>query len=113
MKLEQCKQNIKKIQNKYASSKDKIFEYHKELYNELLEFGEESGNYAFEDIFADIVCGEDCEGIVSFPDYSKLYYFERYDSVISIDYNIMTELSNKSLDLLETSKEKDNIDLCY
>lgn len=103
----ELKNKIDEIQEKYKEYQDKVTDYYNELMDAFGIYAENSGDYDYESIMGEIVCGEDCLGVVAYPDVKKLYYFTEDDKVQTVDYKLLTELSNKTFKLLSNGILKD------
>ena len=57
------------------------------------------------EIFENIVCGDDCIGIVSYPDLKKYYYFKCSNEVEELDLDTTNILTNSILSILDNKEE--------
>ena len=97
MNIEELNNKILNIEKKYSKKQDKVNEYCEELENTFYEYADLNGNmdYEFEEVFKDIVCGEDCIGLVLGASVDSLYYWYRKDGktcVDEIDYDKIEEM---------------------
>lgn len=105
MDLKELENKINLISKKYEKDKLNISDYSNELHDQFYNFSETTGNYDFEKVFGNIVCGEDCEGVVSYADPNSLYFFRDYREVEVVDYNLLTDLSKLAIKEIQKTKD--------
>lgn len=105
--LKKLKNNINFLIKKYKNDKLNILDYFYELYMQFYNFAETTGNYDWEKILSNIVNGEDCEGIVSYPNFNSLYYFYEKNVFEEIDYKLLTKLSKLAIKEIKNSIQKE------
>ena len=116
MNIEELNNKILNVEKKYSKKQDKVKDYCHELEDTFYEYSDLNGNmdYEFNEVFNDIVCGEDCIGLVMGASVDSLYYWYRKDGrtcVDEIDYDYLTNLANEALKCYEKTKE-DDFEIC-
>lgn len=116
MDLKELKNKVLDLEKKYSKKPNQVLNYHNELINAFYEYADSNNNtdYEFEEIFGDVVSGEDCIGLVMGANPKELYYWkdDHGKTVVDlIDYNYLADLSKQALKCYEKTKEKD-FDIC-
>ncbi len=116
MDLKELKNKVLALEKKYSKKPNQVLNYHNELINTFYEYADSNNNtdYEFEEVFDDIVSGEDCMGLVMGANSKNLYYWKDNHGktvVDLIDYNYLADLSKKALKCYEKTKEKE-FDIC-
>ena len=112
MDFKDLENKIKKIEQKYSINKKDVSNYYDELYDAFYEYEKLTGDESFCNVYSDIVSGEDCEGVITFPDFSSLYYFSKVREAEEVDYKLLTSITNNAIkEFKEKHKEKE-LDMC-
>jgi len=113
MNKEELKNRISSLEDKYSTKQKEVLNYHRELLNTFYEYADSNNNtdYEFDEVFKDIVSGEDCEGLVAYANPHSLYYWKSSSEVYEIDYDFLKDLSREALKCYEKNKQED-FDIC-
>lgn len=107
MEIRELKDKLETIIQKYENDKSNIKDYLDELYDTFYEFADDTGNYSFEHNFGNIICGEDCIGLVACVDVDSFYYWRGVREVSEVDYDLLTEITKQTMNELEKCKDFD------
>ena len=114
MNVEELKNKVQKLENKYY---EKQLKFTNKYFGELCEIFYESADlndntdYEFDEVFKEIVSGEDCMYDVAGARNDALYYWSEDENgktkIEELDFNLLKTLANKALTYYEKDKEKD------
>ena len=116
MDVKELNNRILGLEKKYSTKQDQVSNYYKELLNTFYEYADSKYNddYEFDEVFQDIVSGEDCIGLVMGASKGDLYYWDVVDGktkVTKIDYKYLSDLSRQALKCYDKEK-KVEFDIC-
>ncbi|MGM9875702.1 MAG: hypothetical protein ACI310_00535 [Bacilli bacterium] len=116
MDVKELNNRILGLEKKYSTKQDQVSNYYKELLNTFYEYADSNYNtdYEFDEVFKDIVCGEDCIGLVMGAKSNELYFWKDDNGctrVDEIDYKYLADLSRQALKCYDKEKKVD-FDIC-
>lgn len=111
MNLENCKNKLISLEDKYLKDKIKVKEYYNEIMDAIYNYVDDKDEVISLKPIDEIVSGEDCEGILMNPNFNSLYYFKEYNEVYEVDYDLLVTLSRQTIKQIQKTKEKE-FDLC-
>ena len=114
MDVKELNNKILGLEKKYSTKQNQVSNYYNELLNTFYEYADSNFNddYEFDEVFKDIVSGEDCIGVVMGAKPENLYYWKEVNgrpSVDTIDYKYLANLSREALKCYDKGK---NFDIC-
>lgn len=118
MNLQELKSKVFNLEKKYARIPNQVLNYYNDLLDTFYQYADSNNNtdYEFDEVFKDIVCGDDCIGLVVGATRNKLYYWkdDHGKTVVDvIDYKYLADLSNQALKYYDKNKDKDKeLDIC-
>lgn len=111
MNLENCKNKLISLENKYSKDKMKVKEYYNQIMNVLYDYIDNNDEFISLKPIDEIVSSEDCEGVIMNPNFDSLYYFKNYNDVYEVDYDLLVNLSKQTIKQIQKNKEKE-FDIC-
>ena len=116
MDVKELNNRILELEKKYYTKQDQVLNYYDELLNTFYEYADSNYNddYEFDEIFKDIVSGEDCIGVVIGAEYDALYFLREENGrtiVDKMDYKYLADLSRQALKCYDKEKKVD-FDIC-
>ena len=116
MDVKELNNRILELEKKYYTKQDQVLNYYDELLNTFYEYADSNYNddYEFDEIFKDIVSGEDCIGVVIGAEYDALYFWREENGrtiVDKMDYKYLADLSRQALKCYDKEKKVD-FDIC-
>jgi hypothetical protein len=116
MDLKELNNKIIALEKKYSTNQKQVLNYYKELLNTFYEYADSNYNddYEFDEVFKDIVSGEDCFELVVGADSNKLYFWKDDNGITEvdeIDYKYLADLSRQALKCYDKEKKVD-FDIC-
>lgn len=116
MNIKELNDKVLNLEKKYSTKRNKVLDYYNDLIDVFYEYADSNYNtdYEFEQVFKDIVSGEDCYELVIGAKLNALYFWTVEDGrrvVDEIDYECLADLSRKALKCYDKSKDED-FDIC-
>lgn len=116
MDLKELENKVLDLEKKYSKKPNQVIDYYNELVDVFNEYSDLNNNmdYEYDEIFDDIVSGEDTMDEVMWAEPNKIYHWTEENGrtvVYEIDYNYLADLARQALKCYEKTKETE-FDIC-